>query len=345
MFTVGLDVHQSRSSLCILDAQGKTLRQTEVKGGIDAVVGEFAALQKALGQPFQVCFEASTGYGVLHDRLAPLAAKVAVAHPKNLRLIFQTKKKNNKVDAAKLATLCFLRQVPGVHVPTPEVRSWRGFIEYRGRIVARRVQVKNQIRALLRGLGHRPPAGKSFWTRQNQQWFKDLPLPTAFDKARRTMLLRELADLTERIQEANGVLNEFARGHAGVALLQTIPGVGPRTAEAFAAYVDDPKRLTSRTIGSYLGLIPGEDSTGEHRRLGHITREGPATLRKLLTEAAWRGACLDEGLKERFERFRRGDATRKKIAVVAQAHRLSRIMLAMLRTGEAYRGAAAEAGA
>src|SRR6185503_17959603 len=146
MLTIGLDVHLSRTSVCILDAKGNTLRQQEVKGGHEAVAESLAKL----GEPFQVCYEASTGYGALYERLRPLAHRVEVAHPGRLGLIFKSRKKNNRADAQKLAALLHLNQVPQVYVPAQEVRSWRGLIEHRGKLVDCIVAVKNQVRALLR---------------------------------------------------------------------------------------------------------------------------------------------------------------------------------------------------
>ncbi len=85
-------------------------------------------------------------------------------------------------------------------------------------------------------------------------------------------------------------LDARARTHPGVHLLRTIPGVGPRTAEAVMAYIDDPDRFArSKQVGAYFGLVPSQDRSANVSRLGHITREGPSTVRKLLTEAAWQG--------------------------------------------------------
>src|ERR1700761_7294096 len=127
MLTIGLDVHQSRTSVCILDARGNTVKEQEIKGGYEAVAEALAKVKK----PFQVCYEASTGYGALYERVAPLAQRVQVAHPGRLKIIFQSKKKHNRADAQKLAALMHLNQVPAVHVPGQEVRSWRGIIEHR----------------------------------------------------------------------------------------------------------------------------------------------------------------------------------------------------------------------
>jgi transposase len=336
MLTVGLDVHQSSSSVCVLDEKGNRVREQEVRGGWDKVV---EALGK-LGEPFQVCYEASTGYGALYERLVPLAKKVAVAHPGKLRLIFQSKKKSNRVDAQKLAALMHMNQVPAVHVPRQEVRSWRGLLEHRRRLVDKRVMVKNQIRALLRGYGIKGGPRACLWTQAGVKWLRELAWPTALEKLRLEVMLEELSDIQKQIVRVVEALDALGAQHAGVVLLQTIPGVGPRTAEAFVAYVDDPHRFRSGTIGSYFGLVPREDSTGNVRHLGHVTREGPSTVRKLLTEAAWRGAQCDAVIQAVYERMLRGDKGRRKLAVVALGHWLSRVMLAMLKTGEEFRGSA-----
>jgi transposase len=333
MLTIGLDVHQSRTSVCVLDTLGNTLREQEVLGGYEAVA-------RALGQlkePFQVCYEASTGYGALYERLAPLARKIAVAHPGKLKLIFQSKKKHNRADARKLAALMHLNQVPAVHVPSQEVRSWRGMIEHRGSLVGQGVALKNQVRALLRGQGIKGPAGKGLWSPKGLQWLNEQLWPTEMESFRLQILLAQIVEVQAKVKLLTEVLEKKGGRDPRVRLLLTIPGVGMRTAEAFVAYVDDPHRFRSGTIGAYFGLVPREDSTGDYRRLGHITREGPPTVRKLLTEAGWRGAYKSARIQAVFQRHRRGDKGRRKLAIVATGHWLCRVMLAMLQKGEAFR--------
>src|SRR5687767_15307156 len=135
MHYVGLDVHARRSSLCILDAAGKAVKQLEVRGGWPVLLER---VEREVPRPFSVCFEASCGYGYLHGRLSAMAHSVAVAHPGQLRLIFKSKNKHDRVDAARVAKLLYLDAVPQVHVPAAEVRAWRGLIEYRRRLVDRR---------------------------------------------------------------------------------------------------------------------------------------------------------------------------------------------------------------
>jgi hypothetical protein len=117
--------------------------------------------------------------------------------------------------------------------------------------------------------------------------------------------------------------------------------VGNRTAEAVVAYIDNIKRFSrNKQLGSYFGLVPCQDASGERNRLGHITGDGPPVVRKLLCEAAWRGTRRSRAIKAYFDRVTHDDPDRKKIAVVA-AHHLLRCMGAMLRTGEAWRESAA----
>ena len=108
------------------------------------------------------------------------------------------------------------------------------------------------------------------------------------------------------------------------------------------AYIDDPQRFGSmKSVASYFGLVPCQDQSAQKNRLGHITRQGPATVRKLLTEAAWQGIRHSPEIRAYFERIRQNNPERKKIALVATAHYLLRVMLAMLRTGEVWRASAA----
>lgn len=170
MWSVGLDVHWRMSMICILDKNGKLVKLITVRGPWANVI----QVLKGLGHPFVICYEASCGYGHLYDELRPIAQRVVVAHPGQLRLIFRSKKKNDRIDAKKLATLLFLDQVPQVHVPSVDVRSWRSTIEFRHRLVAKRTRVKNGLRSLLRGHGVEHPAGKTLWSRKGVAWLAEV---------------------------------------------------------------------------------------------------------------------------------------------------------------------------
>lgn len=336
MYYVGLDVHRNHSCLHILDARGQKINRATVRGGWDRLI---EWLRETEG-PLAICYEASLGCGALHDRLAalPHVRRVAVAHPGNLRVIFGSKRKNDRVDAAKLALLLLVDQVPEAWVPGLEVREWRRLIERRRGLVEKRTRCKNALRALLNKRGIRAPRG--LWTRKGRAWLGDLQL-RELAALERDELLEELQLLEGQIDRATRRLDAMGKDHPGVMLLRSIPGVGPRTAEAVVAYIDKPGRFGSaRQVGAYFGLVPKQEQSGNVNRLGHITREGPATARKLLIEAAWQAIRRSERCRGYYERVRRGREERKKIALVATAHHLLRCMHGMLRSGEAWREAA-----
>lgn len=124
---VGLDVHQKTSTCCVLDGHGREIETRTIRGHWTKMVRHLASL----GKPLAVVFEAGVGYGAIHDALAGCCRRVVVAHPGRLRLISNTRRKNDRVDARKLAKLLYLGEVPEAHVPTVEVRQWRQLIEQR----------------------------------------------------------------------------------------------------------------------------------------------------------------------------------------------------------------------
>ena len=113
MLYVGVDKHESQSRICVLDGGGRRVREWTLWGPPKEVVVSL----KALGDRLAVCFEASTGTGYFCDLLKGVSERVVVAPPGQTRLIFRAKRKNDPVDAQKLAKLLYLDEVPPVHVP------------------------------------------------------------------------------------------------------------------------------------------------------------------------------------------------------------------------------------
>ena len=211
-------------------------------------------------------------------------------------------------------------------------------IETRQRRLTDRTRTKNRIRGLLRGQGITAPRRPGLWTRKGLAWLRQVALPSPDIELDRDLLLDDLERQETALRRVERRLNQIAATHPGVTLLRTIPGVGPRTAEAVMAYIADARRFgRSRQVGSYFGLVPCQDQSADRNRLGHITREGPATVRRLLVEAAWQAIRRDARARAYFERVQHGDAGRKKIALVATAHYLVRCMHAMLRDNEGWR--------
>ena len=332
MLYVGLDIHTKHIALCVLNQAGQVVQRARVRG-----LDEMLRLLKGLPDRFEVCYEASCGYGHYHDLLQPLAARVLVAHPGQLRLIFRSKSKNDRNDAERLAKLLYLGETPTVHVPSLDVRTWRELINCRSQVIAKRTRAKNALRALLRGAAVVPPKNPGLWTKKGLAWLRQLDLPTSSQRLRRDLLLEEVESLTGQVRRLEQELNRRAQQTPAVARLRTIPGVGIRTAEAVAAFIDNPDRFRhAKAVGRYFGLVPCQDQSGDKNRLGHITREGPAVVRQLVAEATWQAVRRSPTVRAFFEQTQRGDPQRKQIAVVATAHYLVRVMWALLKRGTVW---------
>ena len=335
MLYVGLDYHLRTSSLCILNEDGKLVKQQTVRGRFGEVAEELGRIREQLREPLEVVFEATGGYGPLHERLSKVAKRVVMAHPAALALIWKSKRKNDKVDAQKLAKLLYLDAVPAAHVPAAETRQWRRLVELRRSLVRRRAALKNQMHALLRTCGIGAPA--CLFGREGMNWLMAQELDQA-SSLERAVLLEQMRNVKDQLKTVEKALAGTSRDDPRVTLLRTIPGVGPRTAEAFVAYVDRVERFSrSGKVGSYFGLVPCQDSSAGKERLGHITKQGPPAVRHLLVEAAWMAIRKSPTLRRRYEQVCGEDPDRRKIAVVALARHLSQVMSAMLRDNRPWR--------
>ena len=174
-----------------------------------------------------------------------------------------SKDKNDRKDAERLAKLLYLGELPTVHVPSIDVRTWRELINCRSQVVAKRTRAKNAIRALLRSNGVAARRRPSLWTKEGMAWLRELTFPTFSQALRRDLLLEEIEALTRHLQRIERELNSRADKSPAVLLLRSISGVGIRTAEAIAAFIDDPHRfLTRKRLRSTSVSCPGKTSPG-----------------------------------------------------------------------------------
>src|SRR5215467_13088035 len=215
MFYVGLDIHTKHIALCVLNESGQVVRRARVRG-----IDEMLVILGGLSDRFEVCYEASCGYGHYHDLLRPLAERVLVAHPGQLRLIFRSKNKNDRNDAQRLAKLLYLGETPTVHVPSVEVRTWRELINCRNQVIAKRTRAKNAVRALLRSAGITPPKQPALWTKKVLVWLRQLALPTTSQELRRDLLLEEIETLVRQVRRIEQQLNRQAQQASAIAQLR-----------------------------------------------------------------------------------------------------------------------------
>ena len=231
MLYVGLDIHSKSIAGCVLTERGAVERRFLVRS-----IGEMMDILERFPDRFEVCYEASCGYGHYHDLLKPVASRVIVAHPGQLRLIFRSKQKNDRNDAEKLAKLLYLGEVPTVHVPTQGVRAWRELITCRHRLIEKRTKAKNSLRALLRSVGVVPPRRPGLWTKPGIAWLRAVEFSGLSQSLRRDLLLEEITHLSAQVQRVEQELNRLSASKVSVFQLMSIPGIGIRTAEAVVRF-------------------------------------------------------------------------------------------------------------
>jgi len=277
------------------------------------------------------------------DALA-LPAKVVAANTEAWQWR-RVKRKTDRDDALKLAKLALLDQLTVVHMPSPAQRQRRRLVLHRRSVVSRRTQSRNAIRSIFSQQGIALARGNKQWTIAGIAQLKAYAKPLAdcdddldLWRGRLHAELQLMADADAQLKIFDRKLDALSRDDRRVHLLQTIKGVGPRTAEAVVMHLDDPHRFKSADdVAGYAGLVPKQLESGQMSRFGHITRRGPGLLRSMLVEAAWVVYRHNDWAKTWVAKISRGSKARRKIAIVALARRLLTILWAMLRDNQPFR--------
>ena len=336
---LALDLGKYKSVACAYDPDdGEARFQTLTTGR-----AELARLIDR-ERPAVVVIEACTLAGWVHDLCVERGVVCKVANTASEAWKFKhAKRKTDKDDALRLAQLEALGQLPTVTIPPKPTREWRALIAYRQGLVGRRVAAQNRIRAILLSQGLPAPCGHRAWTATGLEGIEQFARPLSdcgADELWRGLLLLALTELRQArdlIDQAEVRLDKMARASEAVRILETVPGVGPRTAEAVAAHLHDPRRFRSgKQVSAYAGLVPRQYQSGECDRRGRITKRGPGLLRKLLVECAWAMLRYNAWARAVYLRLSRGKA-RKKQAIVALARRLLVRLWAMLRDRAPWR--------
>ena len=337
---IGFDIDSNKTSVCVVQ-KGEADKYATIGPDVGSM-RRFLLDQKKDGSRVHLTFEISGQAGFLYDSLIGCLDSIKVANPDKMTWIYRTGKKNDRIDARKMAVLLSIGEIPAVHMPSKEVRQWRMIICHRRKLLGMLVTAKNRIRALLKGQGISRPLHKGGWWKiSNRLWLKGL-CGAGFDvnnmwRMQLGNLLDELQMNEKQIALVTDYLDQYLDKQAGGRLLMSIPGVGPRTAEAVLAFTDDVERFTGgKEYCGYFGVTPKLDESSGSRRLGHISKKGPSVVRWVLCESSWKVVRYSRSMKDFYERVMAGQKSRKKIAIVAVARKLLSIMRAMLLTGAMF---------
>ena len=290
---------------------------------------------KMLGR-FQLTVESTIGYEWFVALVEPLCDRVVIAHPAKLRVIAESTRKTDKLDAYILAEFLAHDMIPAAWMPTHRVRQHRSLVRYRHRIQRHITSLKNRCRGLLSRYNE---DRSNLFTKDGWQVAMSLPLL----ETEKWILMRLGAELNyhkKRLQEADQALVEFARTAPPIEkelreILTTKPGVGPVTIDVVLAELGDVRRFhNSRQITSFAGLDPGVREIASKRKELRISRAGSRMLRWAMIQLAWRVVGQSQRWKYRYEQLKARTGSKK--AITAIARRQLTIIAAMLRTGTVY---------
>src|SRR6201982_3849902 len=282
--------------------------------------------------PVRVGMEA-TGYSRWFERvLAELGFEGWIGDPAEIKARRVKKQKTDRKDAQLLLKLMMEDRFPRIWVPSPENRDVRQLLWHRHRLVQMRTRIMNQLQAVAMNEGYRWK--KKMLSEQGRALLEKLSL-APWANRRRKELLELLDQLNPKIAELTAAVEQEANQRPDVLRLMTHPGVGPVTGLAYVQVIGTPERFPcGKQIGSYIGLIPCEDSSAGKQRLGHLSKQGNALLRYLLGEAAQAAVRCNPHWRRRYMHL--AMRRHKNIAKAAMARQLAVRWYWMWRNGWDY---------
>jgi transposase len=330
MMIIGCDYHPAFQQIAFVDTDTGELQERRLQHREEAE--KFYRDLAAQGVKVRVGMEAS-GQARWFERLvAELQFELWIGDAAEIRTKRVRKQKTDRQDAQLILRLLLEDRFPRIWVPSWENRDLRQLLWHRHRMVQARTRIMNQLQAVALNEGLR--CKKRLWREAGREQLESFRL-APWASRRRHDLLDLLDRLNPTIADLTQTIEQEVEKCPAAQRLMTHPGVGPLTALAFVLIIGRAERFQcGKQIASYLGLVPLEESSGNRRRLGHITKQGNALLRFLLVEAAQVSArsILEWRNKYFHLAMRRG----RKIAKVAMARRLAVQLFWMWRKGWDY---------
>jgi transposase len=332
--TIGLDLGDRSSWCCVLDEAGAIVREQKLGTTPKAMKEVFGAVPRS-----RIALETGMHSPWVSRLLSQLGHEVIVAHARNVRLIGESRKKDDRIDAQTLARLARIdpQLLSPVKHRSAKAQADLTVIRARAGLVRARTALVNTARGLAKSYGERLRGCNVRNMNAEKAQGLSPELRTALEP-----LLAGIESLSERIRECNEGIERLAReSYPEVAQLKQVKGVGTLIALTFLLTLEDAHRFRqSRDVGCYLGLQPGRRNSGQSEPQMHISKEGDPYLRTLLVQGAHHilgpfGADSDLrrwGLKL----AERGGKSGKKRAIIAVARKLAVLLHHLWVSGEVY---------
>ena len=316
---VGIDLHKRKFDFVMLEPSGEVVKEGSRSTDAGSVL-EFAC---GLTARHRVVLEPLENSYWFIDQLQPYAGSVHLANPGKVRLIAESRLKNDRIEARILADLLRVGYLPEVYIPEDEIQKLRCLVQHRIRLVRDRSRLKSRILGLLNREGCRLTASDPFG-RKGRAQIDSLQLSDSLRRMVDTNLVTSDL-LSSQISVLDKEVEQTGQADPIVVNLCTIDGVGYFTALAIRAIVGRMDRFRSvKAFASYTGLIPGYRQSAERVHHGSITKQGSPTLRWLLIQAVPHAVRHSDYLKRMYYRLCYRSSVAK--ARVAVAHALARII-------------------
>jgi transposase len=281
-----LDVHATKIVASVLDAETGEVQWFRLGGD----VAEAAGLCAGLPRPVRATYEAGpTGYGLARE-LSGRGVECVVAAPSKIPRGSGDRVKTDRRDAEHLVRLLLAGKLHPVRVPGPEEEALRDLVRAREAVRVDLMRSRHRLSKLLLRHGVRFDDGRA-WTERHRRWLASIEL--GWPAAQRTLLdacgaVDALAHRRDQLEREIVALLPDSPWYLQVGRLRCLRGIDTLTAAGLCAEIGDFERFAkAERLMSYVGLVPSEDTTGEQRRLGAITKTGSSHARRLLIEAAW----------------------------------------------------------
>ena len=332
--TIGMDLGDRFTYYCVLDEAGEVMVEQKLPTTRQAIKQVFGAIPSS-----RVALETGAHSPWVSRQLTELGHEVIVAHARNVRLIGESSRKDDRLDARMLARLARLdpRLLSPVQHRSAQAQVHLTVIRARAALVGARTALVNGARGLAKSYGERLRKCGTQQVSKNSAAALSPELRAALEP-----LLAEVESLNQRIAEYDRRIEQIASEvHPEVARLKQIKGVGTLIALTYVLTVGDPRRFRrSRDLGCYLGLRPGRRNSGSSQPQLHISKEGDRYLRTLMVQGAHYilgPFGQDSDLRRWGLRLsERGGSNAKKRAVVAVARKLSVLLHKLWVSGEVY---------
>lgn len=333
---IGADLHKKSITFCVVEVDNGKTRVVDRKRILCRDTSRIEKLLRRHG-PCQLVVETTIGYEWFAELCEPLVTRLLLAHAGKLRIIAESTRKTDKIDAYVLAEFLAKDMIPEAWFPTPRVRQHRALVRRRQKIQSRITSVKNSIRAILTRYNS---DRQDLFTRHGREMVQKFTL-LAEDRWVLEDLWDEWLEHGARLKKVDRRLQEFAAAAPTLeaearAVLATMPGVGAVTIETVLAELGDWRRFdNAAAVVSYAGLDPGVRSSDGKRQDLKLSKRGSPMLRWIMIQLAHRLKRTTVRWQRLFERI--SHRAGKKKATCAVARRALLVMYAMLRDGQAYR--------